>query len=62
MRMFVTEIPATTSDGKTKYYEGVLIQAKNILEAQKKEKTYNPHLEVVGEYISSLECENVVEF
>ena len=53
MRMFVTEIPATTSDGKTRYYEGVLIQAKNIVEAQRKAKTYNPHLEVVGEYVSS---------
>jgi|TARA_B100001287_G_C22637280_1_gene508245 hypothetical protein len=58
MMMFVTEIPATTSDGKTKYYDGVLVKAESFREAEKKAKKMNPELEVIGEYVSMLELGN----
>lgn len=59
MLMFMTEIPATTSDGKTKYYDGVLIPANNFQEAEIKAKEMNPELEIIGEYVSDLEIIDV---
>lgn len=62
MMMFMTEIPATTSDGRTKYYDGVLIPASNFQEAEVKAKEMNPELEIIGEYVSQLEIADVVGF
>lgn len=60
--MFITEIPATTSDGKTKYYDGVIVKANSYQEAKTKAKEMNSELEVIGEYISHLEISHELEF
>ena len=53
--MYITEISATTSDGKTKIYDGVLIKAKSVLDAQELATKMNKDLKVVGEYVSQVE-------
>lgn len=53
--MYITEISATTSDGQTKIYDGVLIKAKSVLDAQELATKMNKDLKVVGEYVSQVE-------
>tara|TARA_B100001027_G_scaffold63604_1_gene42963 strand:- start:6593 stop:6784 length:192 start_codon:yes stop_codon:yes gene_type:complete len=53
--MYITEISATTSDGKTRIYDGVLIKANSVREAQETAFKMNKDLKVVGEYVSQVE-------
>jgi len=62
MMMFTTEIPAVTSDGIVKYFEGVIIKAETFKQAEIKAKKMNENLIVTGEYISSAEHYDVLEF
>ena len=52
--MYITEISATTSDGKTRIYDGVLIKANSVREAQETAFKMNKDLKVVGEYVSQV--------
>ena len=55
MMVFLTEIPAVLSDKSVKVFEGPLIYAINIEEAEKKAVQMNKDLIVVGEYFMAEE-------
>lgn len=51
MMMFLTEIKAVSSTGQELYFDGPIVKAGSIQEAEEKAVLMNPNLKVLGQYM-----------